>query len=103
MAKDEKKKGAKPTADEIAARKAAAAKRKAESTDEAGGEEETPSAPAPTPRLIAHYQEKVVPALKQRFGYENMMAVPKLEKIIISMGLGKYGTAGGEGKSKIEQ
>src|SRR4051812_34333490 len=99
MAKDEKnKKGAKPSADEIAARKAAAAKRKAAESDDAGGDEETSSAPAPKPRLIAHYNEKVVPALKQRFGYENMMAVPRLEKIVISMGLGKYGTAGGEGK-----
>jgi large subunit ribosomal protein L5 len=105
MAKDQKdKKGAKPTADEIAARKAAAAKRKADAADDGGGDEqEAPAAPAPTPRLIAHYQEKVVPALKERFGYQNMMAVPKLEKIIISMGLGKYGTAGGEGKGKIEQ
>jgi len=35
------------------------------------------------------YQEKAVPALMKRFGYENRMEVPKLEKIIINMGLGE--------------
>ena len=49
--------------------------------------------------MIAHYREKVVPALQQKFGYDNLFAVPKLEKIVISMGLGKYATAGGEGKA----
>jgi large subunit ribosomal protein L5 len=51
--------------------------------------DDTPQAPAPPPRLIAHYREKVVPALQQAFGYKNLLAVPRLEKIIISMGLGK--------------
>jgi len=35
------------------------------------------------------YLEKVVPALMERFGYKNVMQVPKLEKICINMGLGK--------------
>jgi len=35
------------------------------------------------------YQEKAVPALMKRFGYQNRMEVPKLEKIIINMGLGE--------------
>jgi len=35
------------------------------------------------------YQEKVVPALMKRFGYQNRMEVPKLEKIVINMGLGE--------------
>jgi large subunit ribosomal protein L5 len=35
------------------------------------------------------YQEKVVPALMKRFGYQNRMQVPRLEKIIINMGLGE--------------
>ena len=51
--------------------------------------DDTPQQPAPPPRLIAHYREKVVPALQQQFGYKNLFAVPRLEKIIISMGLGK--------------
>jgi large subunit ribosomal protein L5 len=35
------------------------------------------------------YQEKVVPALMKRFNYKNRMQVPKLEKIVINMGLGE--------------
>ena len=114
MAKEEKEqkkgggggpKGAKPSAEEIAARKAAK-KAKAEQQEDAGGgggADEAPQAPAPPPRLIEHYKTKVVPALQQKFGYTNLMAVPKLEKIVVSMVLGKYGTAGGEGKSQFEK
>jgi large subunit ribosomal protein L5 len=40
-------------------------------------------------RLRDIYKSKVVPDLQQKFGYANPMAVPKLEKIIISMGVGK--------------
>jgi large subunit ribosomal protein L5 len=35
------------------------------------------------------YQEKVVPALIKRFNYKNRMEVPRLEKIVINMGLGE--------------
>jgi large subunit ribosomal protein L5 len=35
------------------------------------------------------YQEKVVPALMKRFNYKNRMQVPKLEKIVVNMGLGE--------------
>lgn len=92
-------KGGKPSAEEIAAKKAAKKAAKASiATDDA---DETPSTPAPPPRLIAHYKEKVVPALQQRFGYTNNLAVPRLEKIVISMGLGKYATAGE--KEKVNQ
>jgi len=40
-------------------------------------------------RLKEIYQERAVPALMKRFGYKNRMEVPKLEKIIINMGLGE--------------
>ncbi len=40
-------------------------------------------------RLKEIYQEKVVPALMKRFNYKNKMEVPKLEKIVINMGLGE--------------
>jgi large subunit ribosomal protein L5 len=65
--------------------------------------DDAPRVPAPPPRLIAHYREKVVPELKQKFGYTNPLAVPRVEKIVISMGVGKFATAGGEGKAKIDQ
>ena len=35
------------------------------------------------------YQQNVVPALMKRFNYRNVMEVPKLEKIVINMGLGE--------------
>jgi large subunit ribosomal protein L5 len=40
-------------------------------------------------KLKEVYQERAVPALMKRFGYKNRMEVPKLEKIIINMGLGE--------------
>jgi len=40
-------------------------------------------------KLREVYQERVVPALMKRFGYKNRMEVPKLEKIVINMGLGE--------------
>ncbi len=39
-------------------------------------------------RLKEKYLAEAVPALKQKFGYKNPMQVPKLEKIVINMGLG---------------
>ena len=40
-------------------------------------------------RLREHYQKRVVPALKKEFGYKNVMAVPKLEKVSVNIGLGE--------------
>ncbi|SRR5579884_768307 len=40
-------------------------------------------------RLREHYSTRVVPALKQEFGYKNPMAVPKIEKVSINIGLGE--------------
>src|ERR1700683_4002631 len=40
-------------------------------------------------RLIEHYQKKVVPALTKEFGCKNVMAVPKIDKISINIGLGE--------------
>lgn len=39
-------------------------------------------------RVKANYEEVVVPALIKKFGYKNVNQVPKLEKIVINMGLG---------------
>ncbi len=35
------------------------------------------------------YREQVVPALMQEFGYENIMQVPRIEKIVINIGVGE--------------
>ena len=40
------------------------------------------------PRLKQEYKDKVVSALTEEFGYNNVMQVPKLEKIVISKGVG---------------
>jgi large subunit ribosomal protein L5 len=40
-------------------------------------------------RLKEHYINTVVPALKKDFGYTNAMAVPKLEKVSLNMGMGE--------------
>src|SRR4030081_624569 len=40
-------------------------------------------------RLRQHYVKAVVPALSKEFGYKNVMAVPKLDKISVNIGLGE--------------
>lgn len=40
-------------------------------------------------RLQERYQTDVVPALRKEFGYTNVMAVPKLDRIVVNMGLGE--------------
>ena len=42
-----------------------------------------------TPRLKAHFQANVRAALKEEFGYKNDMQIPKLEKIVLNMGVGE--------------
>ncbi len=39
-------------------------------------------------RLKQEYKDKVIPALTEEFGYKNVMQVPKLEKIVLSRGVG---------------
>ena len=39
-------------------------------------------------RLKEKYQKEVIPALKKEFGYTNVMAVPKIQKVVVNMGLG---------------
>jgi large subunit ribosomal protein L5 len=40
-------------------------------------------------RLRDKYKKDVVPALQKEFGYKNVMAVPKVEKVVVNMGLGE--------------
>ncbi|MBI4482568.1 MAG: 50S ribosomal protein L5 [Acidobacteria bacterium] len=39
-------------------------------------------------RLKGHYKKEIIPALTKQFNYKNVMAVPRLEKIVVNMGLG---------------
>jgi large subunit ribosomal protein L5 len=41
-----------------------------------------------SPRLKKQYKEEIIPALTEKFGYKTIMRVPKLQKIVISQGLG---------------
>lgn len=40
------------------------------------------------PRLKDTYKAEIIPAMMKKFGYENIMQVPKLEKVVINMGMG---------------
>ena len=47
---------------------------------------------APTrelPRMLAHYRENIAPALQSEFGYDNVMQIPRLTKIVVNMGVGE--------------
>lgn len=44
------------------------------------------------PRLRQQYQESIVPKLKEEFGYENVHQIPKIEKVVINVGLGEATT-----------
>jgi large subunit ribosomal protein L5 len=58
----------------------------------ASSEARAPTSPRPKdykPRLKAHYEKVVRDALKEKFGYKNVMQIPKIEKIVINMGVGE--------------
>ena len=40
-------------------------------------------------RLRERYEKEVVPGLKKEFGYDNVMAIPKITKVVVNMGLGE--------------
>ena len=42
-----------------------------------------------TPRLLDKYKNEVVPKMREKFGIKNIMAVPRLEKIVVNMGVGE--------------
>jgi len=63
---------------------------KAAKSEEAPKAEKGPRMPKGyTPRLKADYDERIVPAMTERFGYKNRMEVPRLDKIVINMGVGE--------------
>ncbi|MCX6398073.1 MAG: 50S ribosomal protein L5 [Propionibacteriales bacterium] len=41
------------------------------------------------PRMKARYQQEILPALREEFGYANVMQVPGLTKIVVNMGVGE--------------
>jgi large subunit ribosomal protein L5 len=45
--------------------------------------------PAPPPRLRERYRAEIAPALREEFGYANVMQIPGLSKIVVNMGVGE--------------
>lgn len=43
-----------------------------------------------TPNLYNFYKKEVVPALKKEFGYKSVMQVPRVAKVVINVGVGKF-------------
>jgi len=72
----------------------AEAPKKADKADKAEapakGAKKAASAPADyVPRLRRDYDDRIVPAMIERFGYKNRMEVPRLDKIVLNMGVGE--------------
>lgn len=40
--------------------------------------------------LREKYRKEVVPAMREKFGYKNVMAVPRIEKVVVNTGIGKW-------------
>lgn len=40
-------------------------------------------------RMADKYKQEVAPALRERFGYKNVMQIPKIEKVVVNMGVGE--------------
>ncbi len=60
-------------------------KSKAKAKDKAAA----PATNGVQPRLKTQYREEIIPALVERFGYANVMQAPKVEKIVLNIGLGE--------------
>ena len=46
-------------------------------------------APAEPPRLQARYRDVVVPELQKKFNYKNVMQLPRVQKVVVNMGVGE--------------
>jgi large subunit ribosomal protein L5 len=91
-----KEEASKPRAEAKAKKEASkpAAEEQSKARDAAAKEEAPKAAKAPKPkksdaRLRLLYRDRVIPALTKEFGYKNVMAVPKIEKVSVNIGLGE--------------
>ena len=50
------------------------------------------------PRLKDKFNDEIAPALMKQFNYDNVMMIPKMEKIVLNMGVGGAGQTGGDSK-----
>jgi len=56
-------------------------------------------ADAYTPRMKKLYEDSIIKAMTEKFGYKNVMQVPRIEKIVLNMGVGEAT----QDKKKVEQ
>jgi large subunit ribosomal protein L5 len=77
-----------PKADKAKSAKSGGGKRAKGESGGAGFEAVVSGVEAVAPRLAEKYREQVIAALTKQFNYKNPMQVPRLEKIVINMGLG---------------
>ena len=93
------KAGAEPSAEDKAAKAAkgkaqaaankAAAAQAGDKSDKLGERFPVPAKGEYKPRFKTRYETTVLPALMEKFGYKNKLQAPKLEKIVINMGVGE--------------
>ena len=76
-------------ADRKAEEKAAKAEAKAAKADAAKGAKPAAKAEGYTPRLKSDYEARIAAAMIEKFGYKNKLEVPRLDKIVINMGVGE--------------
>jgi large subunit ribosomal protein L5 len=67
------------------------ARQTAEARREDHGEEAAPqpTGPVEPPRLYVRYRQEIVPALMRDLGYQNIMQVPQVKKVVLNIGLGE--------------
>ena len=80
--------GAKPNKGEAKA-EAGAGKRRDKGKKAKGSNGPQPLPPGYAPRLIARFREEIVPALRTEFSIPNVMQVPRVQKVVINIGLGE--------------
>ena len=74
-----------PVEETVAAEPAAVA----DKTEKKAGKGAKADAKAYVPRLRSDYDERIVAAMTEKFGYKNRMQVPRLDKIVVNMGVGE--------------
>jgi large subunit ribosomal protein L5 len=92
----EKQKTDKPKADKQPKQAQGGAEPKKQTAKQGAEKKAAPKPAAPkqsldgyTPRMRKHYEDVVRPKLIEEFGYKNPMEVPKIEKIVLNMGVGE--------------
>ena len=85
--KNSEKAAKKSAAPKAAAKKPASKPRAAGTRAKSGADPAV--GPAATPRVLEKYRSEMVPVLMREFGYDNVMRVPHLKKVVVNIGLGE--------------